>query len=258
MYLIEAHDFIGALTNLDELDGIAKVKPEWVYGTNLQWFNQNLESLLEQLHKMRLRLSIKKADYIKRVVNGDRDSINMSDTTLAEMIKPQLKELRERIKEELEERRLYCVDPFYIEILNQSAAPFGDKVAVLIPNVSSDLTDATLCLAMSRYTACVFHLMRAMEHSVMRLGQKLNVTVIDKNNTILEWGPIISNINDVLHKMPKDDYKTKWSAVASLLHYVRIAWRNSTMHPKNTYTEDEARDVYNSCKSFMSYLVELL
>ena len=100
--------------------------------------------------------------------------------------------------------------------------------------------------------------MRAMEYAVKMLGQKLNVTVIDKHNVDLEWGPIISNINDALNKMPKDDYKTKWSGVASLLHYVRIAWRNSTMHPKNTYTEDEARDVYNSCKSFMSSLVELL
>jgi len=258
MYAIEAHDFVGALANLDQLDSIAETRPEWVYGTNVEWFNQNLNNLSEQLKKMRLRLSLKKADYIRNIVSGDRVSIHLSDASLASMVKLALKELRERIKEELEERKLYCIDPFYTEIINQSATPFGDKVASVLPNASSDLSDASLCLAMSRYTACVFHLMRAMEHSVKRLGEKLEVTVIDKHNTDLEWGPIISNINDVLNKIPKGDHKNKWAAVASLLHYVRIAWRNSTMHPKNTYTEDEARDVYNSCKSFMSSLGELL
>jgi predicted KAP-like P-loop ATPase len=91
MYPIEAHDFVGALANLDQLDSIAETRPEWVYGTNVEWFNQNLNNLSEQLKKMRLRLSLKKADYIRNIVSGDRVSIHLSDASLASMVKLALK-----------------------------------------------------------------------------------------------------------------------------------------------------------------------
>ena len=43
---------------------------------------------------------------------------------------------------------------------------------------------------------------------------------------------------------PKDDpTKTDWSEVQSLLFHVKDAWRNTTMHPKQTCTLEEAGEV---------------
>jgi hypothetical protein len=38
------------------------------------------------------------------------------------------------------------------------------------------------------------------------------------------------------------------------LDAVRVAWRNSTMHVENKYTEDEAEHVYSAVKGFMMKL----
>jgi hypothetical protein len=46
--------------------------------------------------------------------------------------------------------------------------------------------------------------------------------------------------------------------IAKYLRHVKNAWRNPTMHPKRTYTEEEARDILNCVRSFMRELVKVL
>jgi hypothetical protein len=48
------------------------------------------------------------------------------------------------------------------------------------------------------------------------------------------------------------------AGAAAHLHTVRIAWRNEVMHPKQTYTVDEATRIFNSVESFFRDLVEFL
>src|ERR1700687_6353897 len=43
------------------------------------------------------------------------------------------------------------------------APPFGYDVAKAFPRASDDILEATKCYALERYTASVFHLMRAIE-----------------------------------------------------------------------------------------------
>jgi hypothetical protein len=60
--------------------------------------------------------------------------------------------------------------------------------------------------------------------------------VVDKNNVDLEWGKILSNMSPPIEAMPKGNEKKEWSAAFTLLMHVKQAWRNPTMHPKQTYT----------------------
>ena len=108
---------------------------------------------------------------------------------------------------------------------------------------------------LGRYTASVFHLMRAMEIVVSSLGVK---TVIDKNNTDLEWGKILSNLKTPIEAMPKGKEKDDWSAALTLLVHVKQAWRNPTMHPKKTYTEEHAKEIFFATRSFMISLSALV
>jgi len=46
--------------------------------------------------------------------------------------------------------------------------------------------------------------------------------------------------------------------VAARLETVKFAWRNPTMHVVRSYTEEEAREVYDSVKVFMRHLATKL
>ena len=58
--------------------------------------------------------------------------------------------------------------------------------------------------------------------------------------------------------MEKGDARDNWSQVHANLYHVKQAWRNDTMHPKATYTEEEAREVFDAMKAFMRHLATML
>ena len=42
----------------------------------------------------------------------------------------------------------------------------------------------------------------------------------------------------------QDQTTKKYAAISSNLYHVKLAWRNEVMHPKQTYTEEEALEVF--------------
>jgi len=177
---------------------------------------------------------------------------------VAEVLIGYCQELRERIEHELQGRIIYYVPSEQNSLIENYQTPFGVEVADKFPESTSDISEAALCLAMSRNTAAVFHLMRCMEAAVAKLGSKLQVTIVDKNNQELEWGKIIANMKSPIEAMPKGSARDNWSAIHSLLYHVKQSWRNGTVHPKGTYTSEEAKDVYDAVRSFMKSLASLL
>jgi hypothetical protein len=119
--------------------------------------------------------------------------------------------------------------------------------------MEEDLDEACNCLALARATACVFHLMRAMEEAVKILGTKLGVTNVEK-----EWGKILSDIGAKIEAMPKGQSRDEWSACHVNLYHVKQAWRNSTMHPKETYTTEQAKEVLDAVFAFLKQLATLV
>jgi len=95
--------------------------------------------------------------------------------------------------------------------------------------------------------------MRAMEEAVKILGTKLGVANVEK-----EWGKILSDLTSKIEAMPKGTHRDEWSACHVNLYHVKQAWRNSTMHPKETYTNQQARDVLRAVRAFMQQLATLV
>jgi hypothetical protein len=54
------------------------------------------------------------------------------------------------------------------------------------------------------------------------------------------------------------DKRDAWSESHSHLYHVKQAWRNGTMHPKKTYTQEEAEAVFAAVRVFMRHLAKLL
>jgi HEPN domain-containing protein len=102
--------------------------------------------------------------------------------------------------------------------------------------------------------------MRVMERGVQRLGKKLKVSIPVEEK---DWGAISRAINGALKQLPNSTVQerkihTRYAKAAVYLDNVRESWRNPTMHPKETYTEEEAEDCLRFVKQYMQHLVKIL
>jgi hypothetical protein len=135
---------------------------------------------------------------------------------------------------------------------------FGETVAAEFPAAPSDLERAGNCLALGEGTACVLHLMRAMEAIVWRLGEKLNVKINPRNT----WGQILGNMDMAIKALPEttDDElrkKERWSECRLNLHHVKQALRDPSMHATRSYDEKEAQDIIERIREFSQHLATL-
>jgi hypothetical protein len=137
---------------------------------------------------------------------------------------------------------------------------FGNMVETKIPSVSSDIAEAGRCIALGRYTATVFHLMRVMEAGVRSLANELSATFNPKD----PWGKILGAVDDAIKTLPaatsqEKDYQSACRQVSASLHAVKDAWRNPTMHDiERSYTEEEAQEIWGCVKAFMRRLIAVL
>jgi len=140
-------------------------------------------------------------------------------------------------------------------------SPFGAKIKDKYPKLTEDISEASRCMGLGRFTATVFHLMRVMEKIVQRFAKRLGLTV----NLEQPWGAILAPIDREIEAMPggtsasaqQKAWKGACSEVAVFLRHVKNAWRNDTMHPKRTYTEEEATRVFETVKAFVQSFAKL-
>jgi hypothetical protein len=123
-----------------------------------------------------------------------------------------------------------------------------------------ELDEAAKCLALGRSTACVFHLMRLMEISVRAVARCLGIP--DPLPGDRSWGKVLENV--------RNGIKAKWPTVAAretgdgklfddlhaFLDAVKNPWRNSTMHPANKYTPEEAEHIFVAVRGFVTKLAD--
>jgi hypothetical protein len=137
--------------------------------------------------------------------------------------------------------------------------PFGSKVAKSFPSISFDAKEAGNCFASSRFTACVFHLMRVLEIGLAAFAEIFSVPYDHTN-----WHTIIEGIERKVRDMGKDpnklpdwkDKQEKYAQAANSFMFFKDAWRNYTAHYRSKYTEDEADGIYRNVCSFMKQLAE--
>lgn len=162
-------------------------------------------------------------------------------------------DLNERVHDELESRVFLSLDNTEAKFYAPKGPPFGAEVERAFPALSEDIESAGRCIAVGQSTAAVFHLMRAMEVAVGALAAKLGIGNIER-----EWGKLLSDIDGKITNMPKGNERDAWSEARANLYHVKQAWRNPTMHPKQTYTPEQAREIFAATKVFMAHLADLV
>ncbi len=133
---------------------------------------------------------------------------------------------------------------------------FGDQVEEAFPTASAEIADAGRCRAAGLWTACVTHLMRALEPGLGSLAAWAGVT------PEANWNATLNQIEARLREIRKGvdgDEAERWASEAALqLRAVKNAWRNHAMHGRTRYGEDDAVRVFNSTKYLMQTLAERL
>ena len=179
---------------------------------------------------------------------------NPGNPTGAELAETIL-ELERRVKDQLRGRAFLYLTPNERALFEAKQPPFGHEVAARFPLWSEDIEEASKCLALGRATAAVFHTMRVLESGVQELWRKLQVPAPMPKN----WQNLLDQANKQIKTLDQQLPETRaYAESAAHLYHVKLAWRNEVMHPKQTYTLEEANSVFLSSRVFVRHLATIL
>jgi hypothetical protein len=188
---------------------------------------------------------------------GGQNAVDI-DASAAMRIQTALSQATSRIPDDLSGQVLLALDPRRSHLF-ENIRPFGDDVFQKFPSARMDIEDAAKCLAVERGTACVFHIMRALESAARVIAAKIGATVQDEHGRALSWGIIADNMKPKIDAMTKgSDEQVRWYRVQQDLVVINRAWRVPTNHPKESYSPDEAQEIFDATKAFMRELASLV
>jgi hypothetical protein len=259
-------DLTASLKDLEEMWGVSwlSANPGMMTGDTEQqamFRATRLQSTLDSLERLRAACELLKMPQLTpEVVRLQRDLSSKSSVNLLSRgpIADRLQHLLERLRDELQHEYFLHVGRADSEYYGKNQL-FGPAVAAKF-NITDDLEAAGNCLAVEQPTACVFHLMRIMERGVHSLGRALKVKFDPTTQT---WFDICNLASKAATNRPAKTPRQRarnaaLAAAAAHLQTVRVAWRNGVMHPRQSYSISEAREVYEATRTFMINLAELV
>jgi uncharacterized protein (DUF2267 family) len=140
------------------------------------------------------------------------------------------------------------------EMFEQLAPIWGEEVDVNFPSAAYDISEAGKCLAMGRSTAAVFHCMKPIEVALAALAKHVAATM----PKIEMWGYVEQAIKNTFPDPNKQSPEKFVNEAMAFFSSVRTAWRNEVMHVARKYTEDEARVIFETVRTFMRHLATKL
>jgi hypothetical protein len=136
-----------------------------------------------------------------------------------------------------------------------------------LPNIENEWSEAELCYALERYTACVMHLMRLAELGLRTLTRRLvGETIGNRSVEFVDWKPMLDAVEPVIADKLKEldnQLRTKereravgfYSGVMSHLKYLKTI-RDEAAHARGIYDQGQALSTLRRAKDFMTLLAE--
>ena len=164
-----------------------------------------------------------------------------------------------RLKDELSIKKVMIFPSNKVGYFDGSSSMFSSAVRDSFVSAQHDMDESEKCFALNRHTACVFHLMRAMEAGLNLLGKDLGVSVGQNWNTALD------EIEKEIRSRNRGTHGPQWkidepfySEAATHFRFVKNAWRNYVAHLHESYDEERAKGILNSVSDFMRHLATRL
>jgi hypothetical protein len=126
------------------------------------------------------------------------------------------------------------------------------------PDAKYDITEAGNCLAFERFTACVYHLMRAAEYGLLGVAASIGVP----EEKCKSWEKMIGGINGkvdfaVSNKSPNyKETQNKYGDLCSWFTTIKNGWRNPVSHVPRTYSEDTAKSMFSALGTLFKHLTQ--
>jgi DNA-binding transcriptional MerR regulator len=152
-------------------------------------------------------------------------------------------------------------------------APYFEKEDILsdaareaFPTAYREIREAGNCYATERYTACVFHAMRAAEIGLRSLGTNVGVSFPDKPIELAEWQNIIEKVENEIKKLlnaqvsdpsqakARDENRKFYGQAAAQFRYFKDGWRIRVAHAREIYLGSQALSVLNHAGEFFEVL----
>jgi hypothetical protein len=144
---------------------------------------------------------------------------------------------------------------------------FGPDVKIKFPGANEEITAAGNCYATGNNTACVFHLMRAVEHGARVMVKGLRVTKkLVRRVELCDWGDLIIALEAGLKTVAvgrrrslKVSEKSEFynHAVGQFRNF-KDAWRNNVSHTRKVYDASETKDIFDNTRQFIHHLATRL
>jgi hypothetical protein len=170
--------------------------------------------------------------------------------------------LRNTLVDELGQRSFFFIPQNDLRFYNQTelAGPgFKDR----FPISNGELIEAGNCLAMGRYTACVCHLMRALDVVLAALERQMAIPTPDKGAE-RTWGKTLGRIRDEIaknNKNPPQGWKKEgefYQKAEAFIQAMKLTYRDSIFHVAAVYDEQSATSVFNATVEALRYLATRL
>lgn len=216
-----------------------------------------LESLTNDCKTLALDTSAEMVTGIRSTLERDAHRDNV------QWLLDQMKTVRELMSTEMKGRVYAYIPAEKAKYFPTGKAQlFGDEVYKAFPDARNDIHEAGCCMALTRPTAAVFHLMRVLECGLAALGKTFSLPLAHTN-----WGSAIEQIESKIRDMHKDaiwktkpnckDMQVKYAQAAATFGVLKDAWRNHTMHGRVVYNEEDAEHIFGNVKMFMRKLATL-
>ncbi len=172
-----------------------------------------------------------------------------------------LQELRAEIAGQLKRRTVLIVDPLRNDYFDQDNL-FGVKVSAAFHKTKDEIRRAGTAYALEDPDACMFHLMRVLEHGLLALAKRV-IHQKPKTLTLKTWGKIIVAIDTQLStqskvRTPRSATRTmQYAAIAKDYGYLKNAWRDVVMHGKADFTDAGAHQTLTYVRGFMQNIVAM-
>jgi hypothetical protein len=164
-----------------------------------------------------------------------------------------LDSLESRFEDEIEDRKLFLVKPelfgFY-----QNTELAGEQFKSNFPRGNIELIEAANCLVLDRHTACVFHLMRALDIALNALQADLGIP-LPSNLAARTWGRTLERIKVAIDAHAGSPDKKEFYATAyTFIQAVKAPFRDTTMHVESSYDQASAQSVFNVALEVLKHL----
>ncbi len=203
-----------------------------------------INDLKKVLETLGAHLTIKSADRLIERLKNKQCTVKQFELAAYE--------IDSRIRDELSLTLLFSAKPENAKYYDTLEPLFGKEVDYRFPTAAPEIDEAGKCLALGRSTACVMHLMRALEVGLKALADDLGVPFAENwNHLLAQIERVIPTIEAKTHGAKNEQW---YSEVATHFRFLKNAWRNHAMHVHERYDDEKAKAIFDSVRAFMQHL----